>query len=55
MTAEVQTPLDALHAGNTNSSNESTNNEKFQMKKEIGLLEGVAIIIGIILGSGKMV
>lgn len=26
--------------------------EKFQMKKELGLLEGVAIILGIILGSG---
>lgn len=26
---------------------------KIRMKKEIGLLEGVAIILGIILGSGK--
>lgn len=27
---------------------------KIQMRKEIGLLEGVAIILGIILGSGKL-
>lgn len=26
--------------------------EKVRMKKELGLLEGVAIILGIILGSG---
>lgn len=27
--------------------------EKNRMKKELGLLEGVAIILGIIFGSGK--
>lgn len=31
----------------------STSHEKVQMKKELGLLEGVAIILGIIFGSGK--
>ena len=29
--------------------------EKVKMKKELGLLEGVAIILGIIIGSGKVV
>lgn len=28
-------------------------NEKIQMKKQLGLLEGVAIILGIIVGSGN--
>lgn len=28
--------------------------EKVQMKKELGLLEGVAIILGIIFGSGNI-
>lgn len=28
-------------------------NDKIQMKKQLGLLEGVAIILGIIFGSGK--
>lgn len=29
-------------------------NERVQMKKQLGLLEGVAIILGIIFGSGKL-
>lgn len=29
------------------------NNGKVQMKKQLGLIEGVAIILGIIFGSGK--
>lgn len=28
--------------------------QKMRMKKEIGVLEGVSIILGIILGSGKI-
>lgn len=42
-----------------NSDNESQNQnhvagvEKVQMKKQLGLLEGIAIILGIICGSGK--
>lgn len=28
-------------------------NEKVKMKKQLGLLEGVAIILGIIFGSGE--
>ena len=31
----------------------NTSSDKVQMKKQLGLLEGVAIILGIILGSGK--
>jgi hypothetical protein len=33
-------------------SNNSSGPKKVQMKKELGLLEGVAIILGIIFGSG---
>lgn len=29
-------------------------NDKVQMKKQLGLLEGVSIILGIIFGSGKL-
>ena len=29
--------------------------EKVRMKKQLGLLEGVAIILGIIFGSGKYI
>lgn len=29
--------------------------DKVQMKKQLGLLEGVAIILGIILGSGRFI
>ena len=53
-TADVRSPLSAISLQNTIASGGCANGEKFQMKKEIGLLEGVAIIIGIILGSGKM-
>lgn len=30
-------------------------NDKVRLKKQLGLLEGVAIILGIIIGSGKSV
>lgn len=33
---------------------DTPNNEKVRMKKELGLLEGIAIIIGIICGSGMI-
>ena len=53
-TADVRSPLNAVSLQNTMAANDRANAEKFQMKKEIGLLEGVAIIIGIILGSGEI-
>lgn len=34
------------------NTTENQTQDKIQLKKEIGVLEGVAIIIGIILGSG---
>lgn len=40
-------PLNAETETKKKSSNES-----IHMKKELGLLEGVAIIVGIIIGSG---
>lgn len=33
--------------------NEAGSSEAIKMKKEIGLIEGVAIILGIIIGSGQ--
>lgn len=34
-------------------NNYASSDQKNRMKKELGLLEGVAIILGLILGSGK--
>lgn len=36
----------------TSTSSSSGSRSNVRMKKEIGLLEGVAIILGIIIGSG---
>lgn len=33
---------------------EEVPDEKVQLKKQLGLLEGVAVILGIIFGSGKL-
>lgn len=52
---DVQSPMIAPSGLQNTLMNDNSNCEKFQMRKEIGLLEGVAIIIGIILGSGKIV
>ena len=39
--------------GEQNKTKESTpESDKVRMKKELGLLDGVAIILGIIIGSG---
>ena len=35
--------------------NEEAKDQQVKMKKELGLLEGVAIILGIIIGSGIFV
>lgn len=40
-------------SGNIITSDKDDAINKVQMKKQLGLLEGVAIILGIILGSGK--
>lgn len=32
---------------------QSENNDRVQMKKQLGLTEGIAIILGVIFGSGK--
>lgn len=37
----------------TREKSNENNDEGVHMKREIGLLEGVAIILGIIIGSGK--
>lgn len=39
-------------AGIPDDASNSTDNAKVKMKKQLGLLEGVAIILGIIFGSG---
>lgn len=43
----LSSPETAPEVANINSD------DKVKMKKELGLLEGVAIILGVILGSGK--
>lgn len=43
----VDSEIKALNGG------ELKENDKVQMKKQLGLLEGVAIILGIIFGSGN--
>lgn len=45
--------LQPINADNHESKNNSGLGEKVQMKKQLGLLEGVAIILGIIFGSGN--
>lgn len=45
--------LREMHCINTEESKlQSDKQDKVQMKKQLGLLEGVAIILGIIIGSG---
>ncbi len=42
-----------LSGGQGSSSPGDGSRHDIRMKKEVGLLEGVAIILGIIIGSGK--
>lgn len=44
--------INTVSENNENSKNNGENSEQIQLKKQLGLLEGVAIILGIILGSG---
>ena len=55
ITPGVEQPPTAMGFGeapNNRSSDSAPAAEKVQMKKQLGLLEGVAIILGIIFGSG---
>lgn len=51
-TQEVKSPTEDQLISSAQSPH-ATENEKIKMKKHMGLLEGVAIILGIIFGSGK--
>lgn len=60
-TAELPSPSEQVLVSPTSEHNafaEQTNSsgkvDKVQMKKQLGLLEGVAIILGIIFGSGEI-
>lgn len=46
--------LEELHSPTQNQLLDETpmEEEKLRMKKELGLLEGIAIILGVIFGSG---
>ena len=47
-------PLNAAENGAAKEKESSPESDKVRMKKELGLLDGVAIILGIIIGSGKI-
>lgn len=50
---ELMSPTDTLKGSVQNSlPNDDVPKERNKMKKELGLLEGCAIILGIIFGSG---
>ena len=53
-TSDLKEPL-TENNGNQVKEKEGTPGESIHLKKELGLLEGVAIIIGIIIGSGIFV
>lgn len=58
MASEATTPMGVPLVSPTSDiipaiPNSNTNDDRVQMKKQLGLLEGVAIILGIIFGSGK--
>lgn len=54
-TSETQEALTAaeLEPMTPTEEKKDDNNGKTELKKELGLLEGIAIILGIIIGSGK--
>lgn len=54
LNSPTDTVMELVHSPNSaNAPKEFANgNEKVKMKKQLGLLEGVAIILGIIFGSG---
>lgn len=49
---ELQSPTEDILISPTRE-HDPTKDEKIKMKKHMGLMEGVAIILGIIFGSGK--
>lgn len=58
MTSEATTPMGVPLVSPTSDivpalPQDDKDNDKVQMKKQLGLLEGVAIILGIIFGSGN--
>lgn len=44
--------INSVAENHENSKKNGGNSDQIQLKKQLGLLEGVAIILGIILGSG---
>lgn len=48
----IQSPTSSAGENKENNKNEAAEDNRVVMKKELGLLEGCAIILGIIFGSG---
>ena len=46
-------PLNLAEDGVSRNKESTPDGDKVRMKKELGLLDGVAIILGIIIGSGN--
>ena len=48
-------PLNLAEDGVSRNKESTPEDDKVRMKKELGLLDGVAIILGIIIGSGNQI
>ena len=48
-------PLNLAEDGESRNKESTPEDDKVRMKKELGLLDGVAIILGIIIGSGNQI
>ena len=48
-------PLNLAEDGVSRNKESTPDGDKVRMKKELGLLDGVAIILGIIIGSGNQI